>query len=281
MKTIKMPLLVAAAFAALTSSTNAQSWLTNGLVAYYPFDGNANNAVNGSQAIVFGSPTPAPDRNGRSNGALHFDGSSYLNIGSFPALGRALSGFTVSFWFNAQAAANIIGDHQIPGQTSYTFDCILDSTIDLEPSSQSALTGRIVLFHDPTPPVTTYKWFSFVYSFDGLGHAAGYINGALVATAGYDPQQAFGTGRDWLVGIGSHGDDPRIVWYRGEIDELRIYSRAISASEVAQLYAIESESPQTSIEKSFGYATQSGGRTVVSPHFYPLPRESEQPPPGA
>ena len=139
MKTIKMPLLVAAAFAALTSSTNAQSWLTNGLVAYYPFDGNANNAVNGSQAIVFGSPTPAPDRNGRSNGALHFDGSSYLNIGSFPALGKPLSAFTVSFWFNAQAAANIIGDHQIPGQTSYTFDCILDSTIDLEPSSQSAL----------------------------------------------------------------------------------------------------------------------------------------------
>src|SRR5438876_1020752 len=111
MKTIKMPLLVAAAFAALTSSTNAQSWLTNGLVAYYPFDGNANNAVNGSQAIVFGSPTPAPDRNGRSNGALHFDGSSYLNIGSFPALGKPLSAFTVSFWFNAQAAANIIGDH--------------------------------------------------------------------------------------------------------------------------------------------------------------------------
>ena len=152
MKTIKMPLLVAAAFAALTSSTNAQSWLTNGLVAYYPFDGNANNAVNGSQAIVFGSPTPAPDRNGRSNGALHFDGSSYLNIGSFPALGKPLSAFTVSFWFNAQAAANIIGDHQIPGQTSHTFDCILDSTIDLEPSSQSALTGRIVLFYDPTPP---------------------------------------------------------------------------------------------------------------------------------
>jgi len=56
MKTIKMPLLVAAVFAALTSSTNAQSWLTNGLVAYYPFDGNANNAVNGSQAVVFAKP---------------------------------------------------------------------------------------------------------------------------------------------------------------------------------------------------------------------------------
>ena len=96
MKTIKMPPL-SAAFAALTLTVNAQSWLTNDLVAYYSFDGNASNAVTGSQAVVHGSPMPAPDRNRRSNGALHFDGSSDLNIGSFPTLGKALSAFTVSF----------------------------------------------------------------------------------------------------------------------------------------------------------------------------------------
>ena len=38
--------------------------------------------------------------------------------------------------------------------------------------------------------------------------------------------------------------------YRGEIDELRIYWRALSATEVAHLYAIESETPQTSIAKA-------------------------------
>jgi hypothetical protein len=71
-------------------------------------------------------------------------------------------------------------------------------------------------------------------------------------TREYDPQQNFGTGSDWLVGRGIYADPPneRIVFYRGEIDELRIYSRAISASEVAQLYAIESESPQTTIAKA-------------------------------
>jgi len=52
-----------------------------------------------------------------------------------------------------------------------------------------------------------------------------------------------------MVGRGIYVD-PEIRFYLGEIDELRIYSRAISASEVAQLYAIESESPQTSIAKA-------------------------------
>src|SRR5439155_4686974 len=207
MKTIKMPLLVAAAFAALTSSSNAQSWLTNGLVAHYPFDGNANNAVNGSQAVVFGSPTPAPDRNGRSNGALHFDGSSYLNIGSFPALGRALSGFTVSFWFSAQTYEAILGDRQTPPQTSWTFSCPIDQS--LEPNSQSSLGTRVVLFPDPTPPFAANKWFSLVYSLDGLGHAAAYMNGKLLDSAGYDPQQNFGTGSDWLVGRNVYGDSPQ------------------------------------------------------------------------
>src|SRR5205814_9745666 len=75
------------------------------------------------------------------------------------------------------------------------------------------------------------------------------INGTLQATAAYDPQQNYGTGSDWMVGRGIYVD-PEIHFYLGEIDELRIYSRAISATEVAQLYAIESESPQTRIAKA-------------------------------
>jgi hypothetical protein len=51
MKTIRH-LLATAALGLLTFTASAQSWVTNGLVAYYPFNGNANDASgNGNNGI--------------------------------------------------------------------------------------------------------------------------------------------------------------------------------------------------------------------------------------
>jgi hypothetical protein len=39
-------------------SAHSQSWLTNGLVGYFPFNGNANDeSGNGNNAVVVGSGT--------------------------------------------------------------------------------------------------------------------------------------------------------------------------------------------------------------------------------
>lgn len=47
---------------------------TNGLVAYYPFNGNANDqTINGNHGIVSGATLTA-DRFGNPNNAYHFDG---------------------------------------------------------------------------------------------------------------------------------------------------------------------------------------------------------------
>ncbi len=57
---------------ALVSTASAQSWLTNGLVAYYPFNGNANDeSGNGNdgvpQYLSYGN-----NRFGKTNGAALF-----------------------------------------------------------------------------------------------------------------------------------------------------------------------------------------------------------------
>jgi hypothetical protein len=69
----------------------SQSWITNGLVAYYPFDGNANDASgNGNNGTVYGATLTA-DRFGVQGKAMAFNGTNqhvqaphqaYLN---FPA----------------------------------------------------------------------------------------------------------------------------------------------------------------------------------------------------
>ena len=76
-------------------------FLTNGLVAYYPFNGNANDASgNGNDGTVQGA-VPTTDRFGNANSAYAFDGlTDYielpLNTGNLNGLSRA----TFSAWIN-------------------------------------------------------------------------------------------------------------------------------------------------------------------------------------
>src|ERR1035438_3479469 len=80
----------------LTSAT-AQSFLTNGLVAYYPFNGNANDASgNGDNGTVNGA-TLTQDRFGITNAAYSFNGiNNYIGFAGVPT--SQVDNWTVSAW---------------------------------------------------------------------------------------------------------------------------------------------------------------------------------------
>src|SRR5882724_9460321 len=83
---------------ALLVSVQAQTQFTNGLVAYYPFNGNANDASgNGNNGTVT-SAALAADRFGNPNSAYAFDGvSSLITVPDSPAL-RITNDITVTCW---------------------------------------------------------------------------------------------------------------------------------------------------------------------------------------
>ncbi len=71
---------------------------SQGLVAYYPFNGNANDqSGNGNNGTVFGAILTL-DRFGNSNSAYSFDGNDYIKADAddLPTAER-----TTSLWFNA------------------------------------------------------------------------------------------------------------------------------------------------------------------------------------
>jgi hypothetical protein len=75
----------------------AQSYLTNGLVAYFQFNRTVNDAAgNGINGTNNGSLFVA-DRFGITGGALHFTNST-VTTGFLPPLGG--SARTISGWFN-------------------------------------------------------------------------------------------------------------------------------------------------------------------------------------
>ena len=83
---------------ALGVQVQAQSFLTNGLVAYYPFNGNANDASgNGNDGIVYGAILTV-DRFGNAYSAYYFAGTnSYIRIPQTSSLNN-LQNTTISYW---------------------------------------------------------------------------------------------------------------------------------------------------------------------------------------
>ena len=58
------------------------SALSQNLVAYYPFNGNANDeSGNGNNGTVYGAQL-VTDRFNVANSAYHFNGSTYIDCGS-------------------------------------------------------------------------------------------------------------------------------------------------------------------------------------------------------
>jgi hypothetical protein len=81
---------------------------SDGLVAWYPFNDNANDeSGNGNNGTVIGSTSTA-DRNGNVNSAYSFDGvddhiSLNINLGNF-----GVSDFTISAW-QLKTDTNLVG----------------------------------------------------------------------------------------------------------------------------------------------------------------------------
>jgi hypothetical protein len=73
--------------------------LKAGLVAYYPFNGNANDeSGNGNNGVVHGANLTM-DRLNNQNSAYEFNGSTYLDL---PENTYIYGDFTICFWVNVK-----------------------------------------------------------------------------------------------------------------------------------------------------------------------------------
>ncbi|MEJ7822566.1 MAG: hypothetical protein WKF85_09610, partial [Chitinophagaceae bacterium] len=74
-------------FLLISNASFSQINLSKGLVAYYPFNGDANDASgNGNHGIAY-NVTPATDNFGKPNSAFSFNGTnSYIRVPNSPSL---------------------------------------------------------------------------------------------------------------------------------------------------------------------------------------------------
>ncbi len=207
-----------------------------GLVAYYPFNGNANDeSGNGNHGTVNGA-TLTTDRFGNTNMAYNFNGSSnkiYSTVDSKASISQV----TVLAWINSKgtggyATPTIAGVFSSGSQNPYyALNLELYTSYPRRPQFYAATTSVVASVGTNTR-VNDNNWHHVATVFDG-SQVNVYLDGKL------DNSQSFPyTLRSFTSAVLAIGySEGNYDWWNGAIDEVRIYNRALSPAEIQTLYA--------------------------------------------
>ena len=227
-----------------------------GLVAWYPFDGNASDmSGNGSHGTVNGVALGA-DRFGQIGMAYDFDGVNDKIIvnGSWP---NANSSRSVSAWYKAPSHKGNI----------FTFgDGLLQKarfSVGLNFNNIHGSLGFIGQGRDQMFSVNGlyHAWNMILLTYDGLlGNL--YLNGDVLSESF---NYILETNGSMPLIIGSNSLNRNDEFFSGCIDDVRIYNRALSASEVQFLYQLESTPPDlnASVSGSVNYNGEINAPAIV------------------
>lgn len=206
--------------------------INTGLIAFYPFNGNANDASgNGNNGSYTG--TLINDRLGNSNSAISLNGIN--NMITLPGNnGYNTDTFTINFWTYAnsynihqQVQYGVIGSS---GRFSLSWK---NTNIGYSPNTcaggyapsgnSTNLTG-----------VQTGQWHMLTYVIQGTTTKF-YLNGNFIQAVNtasnltcFNSNMNLYFGGDILGGL--------IEYYNGRFDDIRIYSRALNQSEISYLF---------------------------------------------
>ena len=193
----------------------------NGLTAYYQFEGNANDTAGASNGTLSGGPVFTAGKIGQ---AIQFDGlDDYVDCGTAPAL-DIRDAITISCWIKVAAFTKNWEAILAKGDNSYRM-------------SRSATTGNSVHFGcngptggnlDANAIVTDNNWHHVACVYDGVNKIV-YIDGREDARVASTGQIALSTNALWIGN--NSGSTARQLG--GLVDDVRIYSRPLSAAEVA------------------------------------------------
>jgi hypothetical protein len=238
-----------AVMATMALQAQVPPFLTNGLVAYYPFNGNAMDASgHTNNGTLLGAATFGVDRFGDVNSCLSLPGGMGVGSGvDIPSLtDMAYLPVTYSAWFflnnfpppllvgQPNSWMPVVGRVQC-GDQAYGVLCVYSVNGSVT-NKLAYFTGGNVYVSQLVPP--TNQWCQVVLTISSSGTPTFYFNGTNLPGSGAAPA---GQPLDFRIGAATTGgctNGPSYIW-NGLIDDVRIYNTNLSAAEVQQLYEYE------------------------------------------
>ena len=245
LKLLKMKKVMLTAFAVgLCIAANVMAQVpsyvpTNGLVGYWPFNGNANDeSGNGNNGTVNGA-TLTTDRFGNANKAYSFDGVNDFIQCQQSGLNANISR-TVSFWIKSSSTTpgSIFSYGTVDNNPGQDFRTILNSTCN----------GLAVTITGSGKDITyssNNQWDFFVVTFDNSNGnnvnainvyknqllQTNYCNNSGNSTINTSNNLPITIGRyHWLQYTGNS------QFFNGNIDDIGFWNRALTQQEITALY---------------------------------------------
>jgi hypothetical protein len=221
---------------------------TEGLVAYYPFNGNPNDVTeNHNHAIVNGA-TLSSDRFNRPRYAYTFNGlDNYMQVEESPALEP--TSFSVAFWMKTFTLYTSSYQTLIMKEDGWNdgYKIVLRSDIQGQQegakrilftlSGPNSNNDGLINMHSKKAIENVDSWYQIVATYHQGGYMQIYINGSLDS----EIQGPVSWDRDnsYELVFGRHSNDGASVgcYLNGMLDDIRIYDRVLTLQEIKMIYS--------------------------------------------
>ena len=269
MKKLLITAIVAVSSLAGLQTTHAQT-LTNGLVAFYPFEGNANDASGNGRNLT-------PHNDTYSSGLRGLDlATGRLDL-TTNNTNRSITDFSYSTWVNLNTV-----NRSVPSEWMYIMGGYYTATASLrigvnpsDPSYKqiwfgynSAADVGYWFGSQQVSQLQTNQWIHIVATMATTtrGNVASvYLNGSLLTSRTNTPRIPIDF-NNYVIGNDGGGNRYPMD---GQLDEVRIYNRALTAAEIANLYNLDRQKTLVyGVNGKGSTAATSGNQIVTSSGFF-------------
>ena len=210
-------------------TVNSSVDLMAGLMAYYPFNGNAEDASgNDNHGTIMGDPVLATDRKGVENSVYQMNGNDYISVPTSESLESVTTERTIASWIKVDQWY----------RTNLNWATIVaKGNTSLNSLQFNFLLGDIYVDGRPCEPISGQTFvelntWEFVVLVSDSTSLKFYLNNEKILEAACTAAEIV---NEQPMEIGR--DVPSAIEYLiGSVDDLRIYNRALSEEEIEALY---------------------------------------------
>ncbi len=208
---------------------------TNGLVVWYPFNGNTEDESGNRNNGVNNGAVLSNDRFSTPNKSYFFSSvNCSTRIDSDVNTSSITSGITISLWFKMTGAGCISprilefwpGSEAAPGMVQLNW-AQPEKVIRIGHVLQNRANYQ---FQFPAGDDLLNKWVNFVYTHDGAVGKV-FFNGELKNSTTVAGNPILAT--DLAIGRMNH---PAFDAFQGDIDDIAIWNRALTTTEISKIY---------------------------------------------
>jgi hypothetical protein len=214
---------------------------TDGLVGWWPFNGNANDeSGNGNNGTVNGATLTA-DRFGTTGSAYQFNAANSHNIVMSAVTGS--NALTVSYWVLSSISNNgvVVVQNNISNSSQTAFSSFFGVNNNnpsnlITGGNSGGVCSTLGNGTFASTPSTQYlnAWQNISIVYLSNGNVDLFINGQIAASQNGSSYNVCNQNNSFRVGGPWWNNDP--CYFQGKIDDIGIWNRALTPAEVLALY---------------------------------------------